>query len=88
MGELYVISVYVGDIVNTIGLASDIVGAILLFKFGLPSKWRDVPLRAISETELEEQQRHSTNKQIQRGARWGLSLLIFGFALQLIATWI
>jgi hypothetical protein len=88
MGELFYISVQVGDVVNSIGLASDIVGAVLLFRFGLPSKWQTVPLRSLEDDETEEGKRNDFNRKIQRGANWGLGLLIFGFTLQLLATWI
>ena len=88
MGELYYVSVSVGDVVNTVGLLFDIGGAILLFRFGLPSKWRGRDLRAVEDSDADEIERINLNRRIQTGANWGLRLLIFGFILQLIASWI
>ena len=87
MSEFYHISVDVGNILNTIGLISDIVGALLLFKFGLPSDW-EYNLRVLDISDEQEKQTTIHNNRIQRGANWGLRLLIGGFILQLIATWI
>jgi hypothetical protein len=72
------------------GLMSDILGVLLLFKFGLPSKfvvvtnnlvWGDVDNKS-----EESRAANRKNKKISFWAHVGLSLLILGFLLQFAGT--
>jgi hypothetical protein len=75
------------NIVSSLGLISDIIGGLLLFKFGLPSKLKEnggiIPLEEKPE---DEAIRLAYNVKIRQGATIGLVLLIIGFILQLIGT--
>ena len=70
-----------------IGLVLDIVGTILIFKYGLPSKVKEKG-SAFGGTESSDQERArlDDNKRVEFWARIGLSLLIAGFIFQLIAN--
>ena len=72
-------------LLNSLGLALDIIGVSLLFWFGLPSKVRKggVSFLALEEPNAEEVKQF---KRYQLGAHIGLGLLIFGFALQIISN--
>jgi hypothetical protein len=75
--------------VTQIGLVADIIGALGLFKYGLPS-----PIKTESgatfvdadppEDELREIRRF--NEKVNRNARISLGLLILGFILQFIGS--
>jgi hypothetical protein len=73
---------------TVIGLCADILGAILLFAYGLPSKIKEVAgdfiVDGISDDEKEEILSH--NKNIEIRAKLGLALLIGGFVFQLVGT--
>jgi hypothetical protein len=72
---------------NSIGLVLDIVGAIILFKYGLPeniNRKGEVGL-VTGETDAEEV---AKAELYDRWGRVGLILLILGFALQLIGNWV
>lgn len=76
-----------GTIISLIGLILDIIGVVLLFIYGLPSKI--IPDNVVTihnvyaadddNSTTEEKER---NKRIKIGAYSGLSLLIIGFAFQ------
>lgn len=73
------------NIVNSIGLVLDIAGAILIWKFGLPttpyekgSSYLMVRIEVPEETAKAMQQ--------TRWSRIGISLLILGFACQLVSN--
>jgi len=65
------------------GLTLDILGAILIFKFALPSKVGGgfLQLEGDEEKEAREVRRFS------RRARLGVGLLILGFGLQIVGVW-
>lgn len=71
---------------NTMGLAVDIVGAILLFTHGPPPGVisRKAGAVIIWPTGNEEQEQREINRHIRIG-RLAICLIVFGFALQLIA---
>lgn len=73
-------------LLSVAGLSLDIIGVILLFKFGLPSKIIDG--YAIGETlkGKDKSEQDKKNWKIRFGARWGLALLILGFILQLFSS--
>ena len=68
---------------NQIGLLLDIVGVLILFKFGLPSSFKD-------GTEQfrfpPDPQRDNYNKMIKFMARLGLIFLLAGFIFQYFGT--
>lgn len=69
-----------------LGLFLDIIGVIMLFRYGLPSKVLAPPslelMQGLSEGEM------ANNKKIKRWAYTGLSLLILGFACQFAGLWL
>ena len=68
---------------SAVGLILDIIGVLLLFAFGLPSK---IELSgggiAKEETREEEKKREKANGRIVLGAKIGLWMIIIGFAFQ------
>jgi hypothetical protein len=72
--------------VSQIGLIADIIGTLLLFKFGLPSHIEDVNSASIvgPTTDAEKLEAINRNRKIYIGAYIGLSLLLVGFVLQFI----
>jgi len=72
------------NIINSIGLGFDIIGVLILFKYGLPSKIHTPPKFLLEQDltveEIEE------NEKIVRWAHSGLILLILGFIFQLISN--
>ena len=79
-------------LVNTIGLAFDIIGVILVFWFGLAP---DVP-REVSgslfvvngPTEAEREEVSAKWKYYRRLSYVGLFLLVLGFILQIVSNWL
>lgn len=71
------------QVLNTAGLALDILGVLLLFKFGLPSKVQPEAWELGHDTEAQSVKL----KRYTMGAYCGLALLVIGFALQIVGTW-
>ena len=74
-----------GNVLSLIGLFIDIVGAVILFKFGLPSevnKNGGVPYVA-DEPDPEQVEKL---KRYPRFAKFGIVLLIAGFFFQFLGT--
>jgi hypothetical protein len=71
---------------STIGLILDIIGVLMLFKYGLPSKISDGDTLGIEESKEEEELRNNKNKYIIKMAYFGLSFILIGFVFQLIGT--
>jgi hypothetical protein len=74
-------------VVNSAGLLCDIVGVILLFKFGLPDEVRRmgqsyIALEASDAAEIAKADRYD------RFARIGLAAIIVGFILQLVSNFL
>jgi len=76
----------VSTIINSFGLMLDIVGAVMIFVYGLPSKWQEGSGRALEETPEEEMIRDAGNMRLKGRAKIGLGLLIAGFAFQLVSN--
>jgi hypothetical protein len=76
----------IAKIFSTIGLLTDIVGVILLFIYGLPSKMIEPP-KLLLESDIDDADLKK-NAFITRMSYLGLSLLIIGFMLQLISVWV
>ena len=75
------------DVINSVGLAFDIIGVILLFFFGLPSRVREgPPVLSFGEdpdsTKLQEKQW----KRYQCVSWSALVLLVLGFVLQMVSN--
>ena len=70
--------------INAIGLIIDIAGALILFKYGLPSNIH-LPPRILAEQGLSEEE-IKENATIRCMARVGICCLIFGFCCQLTVT--
>ncbi len=72
---------------TVIGLITDIIGVIMLFIYGLPSKVKEKGSAfGGTETNEAERQRLAYNKSIELKARLGLGLLIAGFIFQIVAN--
>lgn len=73
------------EIVNTLGLALDIVGVLLLFWFGLPP---DVSRTGAVEWTLETDEAEAQKARCYDCWSWtALALIVTGFVLQIVATW-
>lgn len=71
--------------INDIGLLLDIIGAILLFKFGLPASIsREGHIHLITEQVDEEEKKKG--KLYDKWGKIGLGLLVIGFIFQLISN--
>ena len=71
--------------INSIGLALDIVGVVLLFMFGLPSKVREGGVGyLVLEGSDEKEDRQF--KRYQFSAWCGLGFLVLGFGLQIVSN--
>jgi hypothetical protein len=69
---------------SALGLLLDFIGVLILFKYGLPSKIKtlDNCLDAGDLTDAEKEQILLMNRKITIWAKWGLGMIILGFALQ------
>jgi hypothetical protein len=75
------------SIVNSIGLAFDIAGAILVWRYGLPEPIsREGQITIIAEQTDPLEKRKA--ERYDCAARFGIGLLIFGFALQLLSNFL
>lgn len=79
--------------ISSIGLIADILGVILLFMYGLPSKLIEhnielfeLNTRDANEIEREDERIKKHNKRVKVGAYAGLTLILIGFILQFIGT--
>ena len=80
-------SAAMSQIIGSLGLVLDIIGAVLLFRYGLPE---DVS-RGGASYELREEEDEAEKLKAKRYdslGRLGLLLLIAGFMLQLVAIWL
>lgn len=75
------------DVVNSIGLAMDIFGAILLWKYGLPAAINRDGLEVITVSQVNEAE-VAKAKKYDRWSQLGVTLLIAGFIFQLISNFI
>ena len=71
-------------IVNVIGLLMDIIGVLLVSRYGLPSPeaWRGARFLLVSRS-AETEERAKVWDRISRGA---LRLIVAGFILQLVSA--
>ena len=71
-------------LLNSAGLALDIIGVVLLFMFGLPEEISRTG--AVRVTHGRDEQEAKKAKLYDGFGRAGLGLLILGFALQLVSN--
>lgn len=77
----------IANCVNSLGLVLDIIGAFLLWKFGLPANIsRGGHGRIIMETRDEAEAAKA--EQYDRLGNWGMLLLGIGFLLQLVSNFL
>lgn len=92
------------QVLTTVGLALDILGVCILFRFGLPGAVRKAMRFARnidlvdSVEELTPEEREEDRVQMARERRWdvgsgigqwsALVFLVLGFTLQIVAVWI
>jgi hypothetical protein len=77
----------ISKVVNSIGLVMDVVGVLLLFKFGLPE---DVRRKGQSYLLLEETDQNEIAKAecYDFWARIALGLVVLGFVAQLVSNFL
>jgi hypothetical protein len=72
---------------SQIGLILDITGVLILFQYGLPSKYRpDSENIVLGESDEERFKREKANYKIKFMSRTGLVFLIVGFLFQFIGS--
>lgn len=77
------------DYINTAGLVLDIVGVVLLYRFGLPSDVEHPDSGIAVEWDTPADERRSREKRWRRHRFWsrfGLVLLGCGFLLQILSN--
>ena len=72
--------------INSLGLFLDIVGVVILFKFGLPASISREGAVFLTTAETDEEEKAKANKY-DRWSKFGLLLLIGGFALQIASNY-
>jgi len=74
-------------LVNSFGLICDVMGALLVWKYGLPEAIsRTGAIHIIAEQSDDDE--ISKAKKFDRWARLGIGLLVLGFILQLASNFI
>ena len=73
------------ELVNTLGLGLDIAGVILLFRFGLPPDVRRNGANYFTWGADESEARKA--KQYDKISWSALGLILLGFLLQFVSTW-
>lgn len=76
-----------GKSINSLGLILDIIGVVILFKFGLPSEVSKEGEQLIAADKPKESQLNKYRKY-EFWSRFGLALLIVGFLCQLVSNYI
>jgi hypothetical protein len=75
------------NLLNSVGLVLDIVGAVLLWRYGLPEALsRSGAIYMILEQ--NDPAEAAKAKWYDRLANWGMLLLVVGFALQLASNFV
>lgn len=75
------------SIVNSVGLLLDIIGVILIWRFGLPEQLDRYGAQALLLEQTDESQ-ITKAASYDTWSRCGLWLLIGGFSLQLVSNWL
>ena len=75
------------ECINSFGLALDIIGVILLFIFGLPSRVREgPPVLSFGEDPDSTKQREKQWNWYKFVSWFALVLLVLGFVLQIVSN--
>ena len=77
-----------GQFLTTIGLTLDIIGVVVLFRYGLPYLSRRTGSQLEWTTESERAARQKKVEQYDWRSRGALVLICAGFFLQGLAAWI
>ena len=73
------------EVVSTVGLASDIVGVVIVFLYGLPKQMPGPAVPTWGGTPLETLNR----RKLYSVLSWtGMGLIVAGFALQILGEWL
>ena len=73
------------ELFNTVGLILDIFGVVLLFRFGLPP---DVSRDGTVRLALGTDEREARKGKLYERLSWtALGLIVTGFVLQIVGTW-
>ena len=77
----------IANCINSVGLFFDIVGAVLLWRYGLPE---EISRSGASYLALETNDKTEATKanRYDRVAQWGMALLVLGFLLQLVSNFL
>ena len=77
------------DIVNSMGLILDIIGVVLLFKYGLPAEVRKTGgMEILYPGGKSDEEAGRKYEYYKLRSRIGLGCLIVGFSLQLISNFV
>lgn len=77
------------QLVNAFGLVLDIVGAIILFKYGFPQPgFPEGDFLMLEQSETTRNKSREEKERYTRISQAGLVLLIVGFIFQLVGTWL
>jgi hypothetical protein len=75
------------NVVNSIGLVCDIIGALLVWRYGLPEPiYRRGAIHLICEQ--SDKAEIAQAKWHNRLALFGIALVIFGFVIQLVSNFL
>ena len=73
--------------VITFGLLLDVVGVILLYMYGLPSRYPEHGMNVLCGSDEDKTKVSRTQARFKFGSRLGILLLCTGFVLQIAGTW-
>jgi hypothetical protein len=77
----------IAPLISSIGLLFDMVGAVIIFRFGIPQRIDRSGHAFITDPEKNEEEKNKA-RLYDRISFCGISLLVIGFALQGVANWI
>ena len=75
------------EFVSSFGLFLDIIGAFLLFKYGLPEYLEKLAQNGIGEMIIAPSEKDLTNNH-SKIAKGGFVFLMIGFFFQLLSNWL
>jgi len=81
------VNIQVQALISSIGLILDIIGAIIIYKFGLPENVDRSGTTYLISDEVDKNEKDKA-KKYDRNSSWGISFLIIGFMLQGISNWV
>jgi len=78
----------VEHVLNTVGLAVGIAGGVIIYYKGFPQPEFGPTTMGLVESTEEKAAAHERRRRHFRVSRFGVALLIAGFTVQVIATWV